>query len=430
MIKYSKRFLFIYKAILYISFFLLLNLISIKFFYLFTDNDYIKYYINHEIEEKRYIEYYQKIEIIPKNSYYYYKVFAYREYDLFCYCKNNTNYRVYDKNYCLYLKECEPFLHFIIDNYELKYLSNWKNNIIKYNKKIYYFYQGINNKTQNCDINYNYKKCGYLIDLNTDFCVKENEACPFNDTNIRFYLNNLTNNIILISEDKKAKLVNDYEIQDFFPDLYEKKKEINYEIIDSINLVDLILNNKIPYLREKINENMSNLTLDLALLKLDNSSIKYNENYFKEKIVIGKYSKVSISFKIIFWVNILIAGFCFCDVYYRINKEVLNSNEYRFTKEKIIIHLVFFLCKFCTTLYLIINLIFFYKNNKKNIDKEYIFNKEYYSLIKEFKKIFIYIILLFFIAEYPYILVLIQHCKCKCNYCKRRNNVQQFVEIQ
>ena len=95
------------------------------------------------------------------------------------------------------------------------YLSIWNKKNIKYVKQKYNFFQGINNLTQKCEEIFKYKKCGFLMDLNVDFCIHENEICPFNDINTSFYLNNLTSDLIFSYEDKNLTINNKYKINDF-----------------------------------------------------------------------------------------------------------------------------------------------------------------------------------------------------------------------
>ena len=107
------------------------------------------------------------------------------------------------------------------------------------------FFQGINNYTKKCDINFNYKKCGFLIDLKIDFCIKENEMCPFKDTDTNFYLTNLTSDIILLFEDKNLKIDNIYEISDFLPEIYilnkKKHKILHMKNLILLNYINLLL---------------------------------------------------------------------------------------------------------------------------------------------------------------------------------------------
>ena len=198
MINYSDRFLITYNIIFFIiSIYLYFDILKNYFFV----KNFKQCSINIEVKEKRYIEYIPKIIFCPKEENTPSKEFAYKDHQLFCYCKGNINYRVYDKNLCLTSKECSQDLQFSKTSYELKFVSIWKNQKIK-NIKQKYLFQGINNKTGTCLTQLEYKKCGFLLDLKTDFCIKNNEICPYDDINTIFYLNNLTSDILLLIEDK------------------------------------------------------------------------------------------------------------------------------------------------------------------------------------------------------------------------------------
>ena len=124
--------------------------------------------------------------------------------------------------------------------------------------------------------------------------------------NSSFYFNNLTSDIILLYEDNKTKINNNYDIKDFFPDFILKQDfsyfygNKNYEIIDSTSLFRLIFDNNIAYLKETIDNSLKNFIIDLAKLKINNSDIKYNEDSFKQKILIS-FSKLNLFPKILFF---------------------------------------------------------------------------------------------------------------------------------
>ena len=125
-----------------------------------------------EVKEKRYIEYYSKV-VLSKGEENKQKGFSFKNYEFFCHCKNNTNIRIYDKYKCLTSKECNPNFQVNKDNYELIKISNWNRKKINYYKQKYIFFQGIKSSTGECDNLLKYKKCGFLVDLNTNFCIKE-----------------------------------------------------------------------------------------------------------------------------------------------------------------------------------------------------------------------------------------------------------------
>ena len=420
MIRFSKKFLIIYNGIFFILFFIIL-LFNIM---IFLNIDKIsKYYIIHETKEKRFIEYYPNLIFLDYNSLFS-KYFAYKEYELFCYCNNITNYRIYDKKLCLTSDHCDPSFHLLKENYQIKFFSIWNKKIIYDNKKIYNFFQGINSKGV-CDSIYKYKKCGFLLDLNTDFCVKKSDKCPFNDTETNFYLYNLTNDIILLYEDHKIKFFNDLEIKDFFPDLKTINNSRKYDVVDSSNIYKIVFENNIPYLKETINDTMKNVQINLTLIKLDDSDIKYNQNYFQEKIIIKNY-EMPYFFIYNFYIYslLLIIGlFLSFKFFNNINNNIIGSL-------KKYLYLLF------TKVYYIIlfelNIFYEYYEIKQTIDTEYIFNKEYYSTLKRLKLIMLYSILLFIISEYNLVPIIIKYNKDKCkNFCCKKNkNYTQFMDIQ
>ena len=399
MINFSDRFLFIYNIIFFI--------ISIYIYYdIFKNFCYVNsqkhYFIIHEIKEKRYIEYIPKIILCPKQENTPSKEFAYKDYELFCYCKNNTDYRVYDKNLCLTSKECSQDFLFSKKNYELKFLSIWKKQKIKNIKQKYNFFQGINNKTRTCLSRLDYKKCGFLLDLKTDFCIKNNEECPFNDINTTFYLNNLTNDIIILIEDKNIKINNKNKIMDFFPDFYVKKdiNNTNYEYIDSTNLYDFVIDNNIPYLKETIKENNNYVKINLVKLQLNKTNIKYNDDYFKENFLVAQYSGVLFYFTFIFYLDLfifyLVYLFNLLDI-----KELINNPN----KQTLLTEIV---RKSTFEVISIIMMVYLYYDNKIKNDEDYIMNDEYYLTLKSIKKIIIDLVLFIFVLANNLILLVIK----------------------
>ena len=214
--------------------------------------NYHEFFIILESKEKKFIEYYPKILFSSKNEQIPKKQFKLNKYDFFCYCRNNTNYRIYDKNLCLISKECNQNFETSKESSELINIEIWNEKIINNNKQKYVFYQGIKNSTGECDKIFNYKKCGFLIDLNTSFCIKENELCPFDNNNTTFFLSNLSSDIIMLYENKNIKIYNNIKIKDLFLDLYNKNnKSINYEIIDYSNIFKIIYDNNIFLILKK-----------------------------------------------------------------------------------------------------------------------------------------------------------------------------------
>ena len=252
-----------------------------------TDNN-KNFYIYLESNDKRYIGYYPNVFLsLNEGKNYQLKNFTFNNYDLFCFCKNSPNFRMFDLNLCFTSKECDSNIRITPENYKVNYLSIWNKKNYMITDRNIIFFQGINNYTKKCDINFNYKKCGFLIDLKIDFCIKENEMCPFKDTDTNFYLTNLTSDIILLFEDKNLKIDNIYEISDFLPEIYilnkKKTQNITYEKFDSIELYQFAFDNNINYLKEKIYNNNKIVNIDLSLLKVNmKKDIKINRTFFYE----------------------------------------------------------------------------------------------------------------------------------------------------
>ena len=88
-------------------------------------------------------------------------------------------------------------------------------------------------------------------------------------------------------------------MNDFFPDIHYKNnisKNMIYEIYDSTYLSNIIFENNIPFLKETTNDNMNNIKIDLCLLKINNSDIKYNQSFFEEHFTVIKYNGILFSF--------------------------------------------------------------------------------------------------------------------------------------
>ena len=429
MINYSDGFLIIYNIIFFIISIYIYYDIIINFWYVNTNKD---YFIVHEVKEKRYIEYIPKINLCSKNDNIPSKEFAYKDYEIFCYCRNNTNYRVFDKNLCLTSKECSKDLQFSKNNYELKKLSIWNKQKINNKKQKYNFIQGFNNMTRTCLSRIDYKKCGFLLDLNIDFCIKNNEECPYDDINTTFYLSNLTSDFLLLIEDKNIKINNKNNIKDYFPEFYEKKdlNITNYKYIDSTNLYDYVIDNDIPYLKETINENTNNIKINLVSLQLDKANIKYNDDYYKDNFLVAQYPGVSSNYEYSFYLGLIIFYFiyliCFLDI-----KMVMNS-PYTFMSN--IGCAIFWKLGF--EVIFILMVVYLYNNNKIKEDKEYIMNDEYYLTLKSIKKLIKDFVLFFFVLSNNFILLFIKYYKSIYNYLyklfvfKNNNNNLKFVDIQ
>ena len=71
--------------------------------------------------------------------------------------------------------------------------------------------------------------------------------------------------------------------------------------------------------------------------------------------------------------------------------------------------------------------IYWYYEFKSNLDKEYTFNDEYYSILKSIKNTIINILLLIFITEGNSIMIMIQRLNWNCF---KKKEINPFVEIQ
>ena len=93
-----------------------------------------------------------------------------------CFDKNNNLVNITTLNECN-IFNCSEI---IIDEKEVisHNLSIWKNNFISLNSNKYYYYQGINPETNECDYNNSYISCGFNEDIQSDFCVKNIDNCP------------------------------------------------------------------------------------------------------------------------------------------------------------------------------------------------------------------------------------------------------------
>ena len=410
-----------------------LFIIYLLFLY-FHNTSYLKqekdFFIYYESNDKRYVEYYPNVYLSSnEEKNFTLKNFTFNNYELFCFCKNNTNYRIFDLNLCFMSKECKSNIQITPYFYNIDYLSNWNKKRLYDNKKIYNFYQGINNKTKKCDNNFDYKKCGFLMDLKIEFCIKENDICPFNDTDTNFYLTNLTSDIILLFEDQNLKIDNKYDISDFLPDIYildnNNTKGITYEKFDSIKLYQFALDNNIPYLKEKLYNNTKNVDIDLGLLKLDmKKDIKLNQNFIYETKIITKFTFSNEFYLMYLTLNVFLLMTIFFIIFsgigyasdqdQQLNLNILVSNLFLF---------------FITVVVLIIMFIYLLYSTKEKLEKEYQLNEEYYKTIKSIKKIIFIIILIIMIIVINSLLLLIsKYYDIKCCFFKNKKNFVEIVE--
>ena len=379
------------------------------------------YYISYQINDNKYIDYYLKnISISSDLDNLSYKTFLYKNYKTFCYCKNknNTNYKVYDKNICLNLKDCDT--NFLITNndYNLGSISIWNRQHIYFNKQRYNFFQGIKNGA--CDKNFNYKTCGYLIDLNVNFCVKSNEICPFN--NISFYLHNLTSDIIMIYDDKKMNIFENYELKDFFPNASKAANVIHPHIINSSNLFNLVYDNNISFLSEIItNETMKSIKIDLSLLNINSKDITSNNNIFKETTLIQinkKYPLFILHSLFIF--EMLFVIYLSFSIYVEMIILIILSISIISVIIMSIIKIFFFgiLILICS---------YFYYYVKIDYDKDYLLNDNYYNLLKDIEIAIKNFSLILLLSHNNIFLMLIikifSSCKCITKLKLKKNSI-------
>ena len=376
-----------------------------------------------QITDKRYVDYYQNITFSSDLVNLPQKKFLYNDYKSFCYCKSkyNTNYPIYDKNACLNLNDCSS--NFFISNNisKLVELSIWNKKNIYYTQKRYNFFQGIKNGA--CDKIMDYKKCGYLNDLKTDFCIKNNEICPFN--NISFYLHNLTSDIIMLYEDKKMDIFENYTMKDFFPNISIKYKDGIHQVINSSYLYDLAYDNNISFLTDIIsNETMKNIKIDLALSHINNEDIKLNDEIIKETKVINNRKNIpNRYFYFIYIMHVLIIINFYLSLIYE-NDSLANSKIYGFIISFFINILLSGLAiKSCYCLYYFI---------KEPYEEDYLFNKEYYNELKKVKILINDFFTFYLLMQNGLILFIIKRiyskCKCKFNFFKKNRRIQQFNE--
>ena len=209
----------------------------------------------------------------------------------------------------------------------------------------------------------------------------------------------------MLNEGKNNEIYNNIEIKDLLPDLYNKNNiSINYEIIDYTNLYKLLFDNNIPYLKEIVKENSKNIKIELGLLKIENSDIKLDKNFFNEKFmiisnyrIINDHAFVVFCLFIIIFAFINIASFLFLQTF-------INKNEAIVWKD--------YSCSLISKLIiggLIIDYqIKLYYKVKSNLEKEYTLNDEYYSVLKSIKNNIIFIFLVFLLSESNIIIYIIQ----------------------
>ena len=96
------------------------------------------FYIYHETNDKRYIDYYPNVLLsLNEEKNFPLKYFTFNNYELFCFCKNDTKFRIFDLNFCFTSKECDSNIQITPKNYKINYLSKWNKKKIYDNKQRY-----------------------------------------------------------------------------------------------------------------------------------------------------------------------------------------------------------------------------------------------------------------------------------------------------
>ena len=175
---------------------------------------------------------------------------------------------------------------------------------------------------------------------------------------------------------------------------------------------------------------MRNIIIDLVLLKNDNSSIKYNNYFFKEKIPIVEFkTNNEIIFYILFYA--LIGSFFSIILYERNTIQKLIKNDYDCCD------IFMMIIKFAFSLIITSILLYIYSSIKLKNDKEYILDDEYYLKLKSIRNTIIDINILLLVSEYELFFIILKSIKCKfiSRYkrylcCKKYRDSFNFIDIQ
>ena len=167
-------------------------------------------------------------------------------------------------------------------------LKNWKQNNYVIRTGRYYLFQGVDSKGK-CDKNIGFKSCGYLKDIDCQFCVKINQECPLkyknmNDTNLD--LNSFVTHIDIFFSAKNLFLPE----YNYYDNIYRNKDKIRHdmnkiEIIDKYNLYDFFKDNNILKSFYGMN-NIDELKLiDVFLVKNNSIKIESEEEIEEQNIL-------------------------------------------------------------------------------------------------------------------------------------------------
>jgi len=167
-------------------------------------------------------------------------------------------------------------------------LKNWKQNNYVIRTGRYYLFQGVDSKGK-CDKNIGFKSCGYLKDIDCQFCVKIDQECPLkyknmNDTNLD--LNSFVTHIDIFFSAKNLFLPE----YNYYDNIYRNKDKIRHdmnkiEIIDKYNLYDFFKDNNILKSFYGMN-NIDELKLiDVFLVKNNSIKIESEEEIEEQNIL-------------------------------------------------------------------------------------------------------------------------------------------------
>ena len=217
-------------------------------------------------------------------------------------------------------------------------LKNWKQNNFFITTKRYYFYQGVDSKGK-CDKNIGFKSCGYLKEINCQFCVKIDQECPLkyknmNDSNLD--LNSFITHVDIFFSAKNLFLPE----YNYYDNIYRNKDNIrhdmnNIEIIDKYNLYDFFKDNNILKSFYGMN-NIDELKLiDVFLIKNNSLKIESEENIEKKYILNNFFSLIEYEYE---QISSLIIPFYFLIFYYLQNivfifSEIYDENHVNFIAE-------------------------------------------------------------------------------------------------
>lgn len=355
-----------------------------------------------------------------------------------CYGLNNIQKNITEISLCSSFN-CSKIM--INENkYTNHSLTKWKKKSFYLNYTKYYYYQGINPLTKECDIKNEFFSCGFLEDIQFDFCVKNIEDCPLLPFN-----NNIKNFAINSLFGKHSKIF--LEIKPNFEKLGDKinflinsinnetKEEDNIIIYDYYSIENFFEDNKINVGNYFDKGELSGTNISIFLQKceiMNNYNKNIGQNELKNNFYSLKFHKItSFSFYLFFFYHFLaffatfslMPPFCF-DKQWEINDayrcyNVNNQDKYMY---KIYLHFFIFksIIGFICQLHIIISYYTYFSFLSKA--KKYIYEKE------KFRKFIIVGIIYFLIMN---IEIVSNYIICFCllyNKSKSNNNTGNNIE--